>query len=89
MIEDTPKSSTMYERLEGLHLKTRLKGRYTCERQILKGKHVLVIGTTGSGKTYFATRFAEKYYDCFLFVNTSLEDQVTKICQIIIQKLKL
>ncbi len=56
--------------------------RVQCEGQLLKGKHVLVIGTTGSGKTYFAARFAWKYCDCFLFVNSSMEEEVTKICQI-------
>ena len=56
--------------------------RAECEHKLLHGKHVLVIGTTGSGKTYFAAKFAEKYYDCFLFVNSSIEEEVTKICQV-------
>lgn len=53
-----------------------------CERQLLEGRHVLVIGTTGSGKTYFAARFADKYVDCFIFVNSSFEEEVSKVCQI-------
>ena len=56
--------------------------RTFCEKKLLNGKHVLVIGTTGSGKTYFAARFAWKYYKCFLFVNSSIEEEVTRVCQI-------
>ena len=53
-----------------------------CERVLLEGKHVLTIGTTGSGKTYFAARFADKYLDCFLFVNSSVEQVVSNVCQV-------
>ena len=53
-----------------------------CERLLLNGKHVLVIGTTGSGKTYFAALFAAKYYDCYLFVNSSMEEVVNDLTQV-------
>jgi len=67
---------------EYLHQGLTHNQRTECEQKILTGKHVLVIGTTGSGKTYFAARFAAKYYKCFLFVNSSIEEEVTKVCQI-------
>jgi energy-coupling factor transporter ATP-binding protein EcfA2 len=56
--------------------------KWDCEQKILMGRHVLVLGTTGSGKTYFAAYYAFIHYDRFIFVNTQLEEVVTKVTQV-------
>lgn len=55
---------------------------WDCEQKLLMARHVLVLGSTGSGKTYFAIHYAFDYYPCFIFVNSSLEEEVTKLTQI-------
>jgi len=50
------------------------------------GKHVLVMGTTGSGKTFFAANYAALYYPRFIFVNTSLEEVVTQVTEITVRE---
>ena len=60
----------------------RRRDSWDCERKILLGKHVLVIGTTGSGKTWFVAHFALKWYPVFIFVNTSVEQVVTEVTEI-------
>ena len=53
-----------------------------CEEKLVKAKHGLIIGTTGCGKTYFAAVFAYRFFDCYVFVNTSEEVIVTRTTQI-------
>jgi DNA helicase HerA-like ATPase len=55
---------------------------WDCERKLLLGKHILVIGTTGSGKTWFVKEFARKWYPVFIFVNTQIEECVTEVTEI-------
>ncbi|MCK4499451.1 DUF87 domain-containing protein [Candidatus Babeliales bacterium] len=43
-------------------------------------KHNLIIGTTGSGKTYFVAKLTQKF-NTFIFVNTQEEEDVEAICQ--------
>ena len=52
-----------------------------CISRALSGRHILLIGSTGSGKTY-AAGYMTKFMDAFLFVNTQAELSVTKMCQI-------
>lgn len=48
----------------------------------LDAKHILVIGGTGAGKTYFVTRLCERL-NTFIFVNTQEETEVENICQVV------
>ena len=50
-----------------------------CPARVLNGKHVLIVGKTGSGKTYWMSKVAEESLDCFIFVNTQLERCVERI----------
>ena len=50
-----------------------------CPARVLNGKHVLIVGKTGSGKTYWMSKVAEESLDCFIFVNTQLERSVEKV----------
>ena len=52
-----------------------------CINRALSGKHVLLIGSTGSGKTYAASYMAQ-FLDSFVFVNTQRELSVTNMCQV-------
>lgn len=52
------------------------------ENTLVKGKHLLVIGGTGSGKTYFTASLLKKYENCYIFVNPQLEEIVEKITTI-------
>ena len=49
-----------------------------CPARVLSGKHVLIVGKTGSGKTYWMSEIC-KVLDCFIFVNTQLERSVEKV----------
>jgi energy-coupling factor transporter ATP-binding protein EcfA2 len=51
-----------------------------CVLKILNGKHCLVIGATGSGKTYFMAKVADTYFHRFIFVNPQLEEEVDRVC---------
>jgi len=59
----------------------RRKGRVEtdCPARVLNGKHVLIVGKTGTGKTYWMANVADNFLDCFIFVNTQLERVVEKI----------
>lgn len=59
----------------------RQKGRVErdCPARVLNGKHVLIVGKTGAGKTYWMAEVADNFLDCFIFVNTQLERCVEKI----------
>ena len=52
-----------------------------CIAKALTGRHILCIGTTGSGKTYAASNIAE-HLDCFVFINTQEEKSATDVCQV-------
>lgn len=52
-----------------------------CVGRVLSGKHVLVIGKTGTGKTYWAAFVAGAHLDRFIFINPQYERAVTDICQ--------
>ena len=51
-----------------------------CVFKVLNGKHCLVIGTTGSGKTFWMAKVADTYFKRFIFVNPQLASSVSKIC---------
>lgn len=77
--DDIPQKSWTYKLSEA---RLPIKETWDCERKLLMGKHVLVMGTTGSGKTFMAAHYALNHYPCFIFVNTSLEEVVTQVTQI-------
>lgn len=52
-----------------------------CILKVLQGKHCLVIGATGSGKTYWMAKVADQYLHRFIFVNPQEEEVVNKICK--------
>lgn len=52
-----------------------------CILRVLNGKHSLVIGATGSGKTFWMSHVADNYLHRFIFVNPQLEEGVDKICR--------
>ena len=54
---------------------------HPCIAQALSGRHILIIGTTGSGKTYAAAYMLD-FLDAFVFVNTQRELEVTQKCQV-------
>jgi hypothetical protein len=53
-----------------------------CVLRVLNAKHCLVIGATGSGKTFWMARVADLYLKRFIFVNPQLEREVEKICTV-------
>jgi DNA helicase HerA-like ATPase len=54
--------------------------RRSCIAKVLKGKHCLVIGATGTGKTWWMSKVAKRYLHRFVFVNPNLEEVVEDIC---------
>lgn len=54
--------------------------REECIGTVLSGKHCLVIGATGSGKTFWMANVAHRFLNRFIFVNPQLEDSVSRIC---------
>jgi len=52
----------------------------SCVARVLRGKHVLVIGATGTGKTWWMSKVANRYLHRFVFVNPNLEEVVENIC---------
>lgn len=52
-----------------------------CVLKALSGRHILLIGTTGSGKTFVASYMAQ-HLDCFVFINTQEEKSAADICQV-------
>ena len=50
-----------------------------CPARVLNGKHVLIVGKTGMGKTYWMSEVCKQSLDCFIFVNTQLERCVEKV----------
>ena len=62
-------------------LKTGRGGMHPCINRALSGRHILLIGATGSGKT-FAASYMTEYLDAFVFVNTQRELSVTRKCDV-------
>ena len=54
---------------------------HPCIARALSGRHILIIGSTGSGKTYAASYMLD-FLDAFVFVNTQRELSVTQKCQV-------
>lgn len=54
--------------------------RRSCIARVLRGKHCLVIGATGTGKTWWMSKVARHYFHRFIFVNPNLEEVVEEIC---------
>ena len=54
---------------------------HPCIARALSGRHILIIGSTGSGKTYAASYMLD-FLDAFVFVNTQRELEVTQKCQV-------
>ena len=56
--------------------------KVNCIRRVLSGKHVLVVGDTGSGKTYFMASVC-KFLPAYIFVNPQEEAIVDGITQVV------
>ena len=54
---------------------------HPCIARALSGRHILIIGSTGSGKSY-AAAYMSDFLDAFVFVNTQRELEITQKCQI-------
>lgn len=54
--------------------------REMCIGRVLSGKHCLIIGATGSGKTFWMANVANRFFNRFIFVNPQLEESVSNIC---------
>ena len=54
--------------------------RRSCVARVLRGKHCLIIGATGTGKTWWMAQVAKRYLHRFIFVNPNLEEVVENIC---------
>jgi polynucleotide 5'-kinase involved in rRNA processing len=54
---------------------------HPCIAKALSGRHILLIGSTGSGKTYAASYMA-KFLDAFVAINTQEEREVSQVCQV-------
>lgn len=71
---------------EGATLETAAENHFSafkkeeCIARVLSGKHTLVIGATGSGKTFFMANVANLYLNRFVFVNPQMEESVSRIC---------
>lgn len=57
---------------------------HPCIAEALSGRHILLIGSTGSGKTYAASYMAQ-FLDAFVFINTQEEKSVTQTCQMTLE----
>lgn len=80
MIEGYQEKATLATAQMNRDAELRHKG---CVLKVLNGKHCLVIGATGSGKTFWMAKVAETYLKRFIFVNPQLEEVVDSICQVV------
>jgi DNA helicase HerA-like ATPase len=51
-----------------------------CIGKVLTGRHCLVIGATGSGKTFWMANVANRFFNRFIFCNPQMEESVSGIC---------
>ena len=58
-----------------------MKTIHPCISQAMSGRHILLIGSTGSGKT-FAASYMARFMDAFIFINTQEELSASRECQI-------
>lgn len=65
-------------------IKTGYGGMHPCISRALSGRHILLIGSTGSGKTYAASYMA-RFMDAFIFINTQEELSASKECQVVLE----
>jgi energy-coupling factor transporter ATP-binding protein EcfA2 len=65
-------------------LKTGTGGMHPCISRAMSGRHILLIGSTGSGKTYAASYMA-RFMDSFIFINTQEELSASRECQILLE----
>lgn len=56
----------------------------SCINRVLSGRHVLVVGETGSGKTFFVCEVC-KLLPSFIFINSQEERDVDKVTQIVLE----
>ena len=56
--------------------------KVNCVQKVLSGKHILVVGDTGSGKTYFVAHLC-KFLPSFIFVNPQEENIVDTVTQVV------
>jgi DNA helicase HerA-like ATPase len=54
--------------------------RKSCVARALEGKHCLIIGATGTGKTWWIAEVAKRHFHRFIFVNPNMEEVVETIC---------
>ena len=54
---------------------------HPCISRALSGRHILLIGSTGSGKTYAASYMA-KFLDALVFINTQEEREASLVCDV-------
>ena len=57
------------------------RGIHPCINRALSGRHILIIGSTGSGKS-FAAAYMANFLDAFIFVNTQRELEISQKCQV-------
>lgn len=60
-----------------------------CINTVLSKKHVLIIGKTGSGKTFWASKIAENYTFPFIFINTQEEESINQVCSVITDNIEV
>ena len=78
-VNETYYGGDQREAMKDLMSPSRIKTN--CINTVLAGKHILVVGTTGSGKTYWMCKVCN-YLPTYIFVNPQYEREVDKITQI-------
>lgn len=79
-IEDTYYGSNEREALKDMMSPSRIKTN--CVMKVLAGRHVLVIGGSGSGKTFWMTKVCD-FLPTYIFINPQIEQVVDKITQVV------
>lgn len=51
-------------------------------KSVLDGTHVLVIGSTGMGKSFWMSEIAKKYLPVFIFINPQMESSIEAVCEV-------
>ena len=63
-------------------MKPDVESQVNCPMRVLAGRHVLIVGRTGCGKTYWMSKICE-YLPAYVFVNPQEETIVDSITQIV------